>query len=239
MPKVSYPASGTTGPVPGPDHGAAAVAARQLARLRSQIDEARASLNGLRRELAPGGDHARGSGASSLVEANEGLVLRMVRAEVDAETAARDIAFREMTTELRLESQRLGEENRLMVEASRLKNLFLANMSHELRTPLNAIMGFSEILRTSASPALSPEHLEYLDHIRDSGRHLLEIVKDVLDLTKVAAGQLDFHPEAVNLAQVVHEVVDMLHAAASRKAVVVCTEIEPGLRGLVLDRSRL
>jgi signal transduction histidine kinase len=149
------------------------------------------------------------------------------------------MAFRETTTELQLESQRLGEENRLMIEASRLKNRFLANMSHELRTPLNAIIGFSEILRASASPALSAKHLEYLEHIGKSGGHLLEIINDILDVAKVASGRLDFHPEPLNLPQVVQEVVDMLQAPASRKAVVVSTDIAPSVSGLVLDRTRL
>lgn len=225
--------------IPNPDDSAATGAERELALVQTQIDESRVLLDQFRQALAQGEDDLRGQQDHSLVKANEQLVLSMLRSQVEAETAARDIAFREKTTELRLESQRLGEENRLMVEASRLKTRFLANMSHEMRTPLNAIMGFAEILQLSASPVLSPTHLEYLEHIRTSGGHLLEIVNDILDLTTVAAGQLDFHPEPVDPQLVVREVVDMLESAARRKSVVVHTQIEPGLSGIVLDRTRL
>jgi signal transduction histidine kinase len=72
----------------------------------------------------------------------------MLRAQVEAEKVRRDIAFRELTTELRLESQRLSEENRLVKEASRLKSQILSNISHELRTPLHAIVRFTELARS-------------------------------------------------------------------------------------------
>jgi signal transduction histidine kinase len=177
--------------------------------------------------------------SSQLVEANEQLVLSGLRAQADAETAARDIAFRELATELRLESQRLGEENRQIKEASRLKSQFLANMSHELRTPLNAIIGFSALLRSGAVPEGSPKFATFLDHINTSGQHLLHLIEGILDFSKVTLGGLTLHPEPVDLPQVVAEVTDMLQAAASRKGVVVTVDLDPHLTGLVLDRTRL
>lgn len=224
---------------PKPDACASADAPQELVRVQAQIDEARAVLSALQQDVAQARNGLLAQEAGALVEVNEQLVISMVRAQSDAEAAAQDIAFRELTSTLRLESRRLSEENRQMVEAGRLKNLFLANMSHELRTPLQSIIGFSEILRLSAGPGMAPKHLEYLDHIRSSGGHLLEIINDVLDLAKAASGKLEFHPETVNLPQVVQEVVDMLQPAARRKAVVVSTEIQPGLGPLVLDRTRL
>ena len=179
-----------------------------------------------------------GDKGAELVEANQHLVLAMLHTQIEAETAARDMAFREQTVALRLESQRLGEENRQIREASRLKSQFLANMSHELRTPLNAIIGFSDLLMSGMIPQGSPKYGEYLAHINASGQHLLELINDVLDASKVAAGKLEFHPEPLNLPRVVQEVITMLQVAAQRNGVVVSTDIEPGLDDLVLDRTR-
>jgi signal transduction histidine kinase len=213
-------------------------AGRDLADLHTQIEAALALLGRLRRQEAETRSRSLAKESAPLQEANEQLVLGMLRAQTEAESAARDIAFRELTTELRLESQRLGEENRQIAEASRLKSQFLANMSHELRTPLNAIIGFSDLLRSGRVATTSTKYLEFLGHINASGQHLLEMVNDVLDLSKVASGKLQFHPEPIDLAQAIKEVVDMLRVAADRNGVVVCTEIEPGLNDLWLDRPR-
>ena len=100
-------------------------------------------------------------------------------------------------------AERLEAENRRILEANRLKSEFLANMSHELRTPLNAIIGFAELLHAGAVPADSPKHHEFLGHIVTSGRHLLQLINDVLDLAKVEAGKIEFFPEPVDLPALV------------------------------------
>ena len=82
----------------------------------------------------------------------------------------------------------------LAQEASRLKSEFLANMSHELRTPLNAIIGFAEILHAKKVAPTSPEHDEYLSDVLTSARHLLQLINDILDLSKIEAGKLQFFP---------------------------------------------
>ena len=150
-----------------------------------------------------------------------------------------DITDRKQNEELRVHGVRLEAENRQIQESSRIKSEFLANMSHELRTPLNAIIGFADILRASPAP-LSPEkQQEYLGHVANSGRHLLQLINDVLDLAKVESGKFEFFPEAVDLPRIAHEVTGVLHAEAARKNITLLTELDPGLNDLVLDPARL
>jgi PAS domain S-box-containing protein len=150
-----------------------------------------------------------------------------------------DITERKQAEELRVQSVRLEAENQQIQEANRLKSEFLANMSHELRTPLNAVIGFADILRSGAVPADSPKRDEYLGHIATAGRHLLQLINDVLDLAKVESGKFEFFPESVDLPRLMKEVVGVLQTEASRKGIKLVSECEPDLDGLVLDPARL
>ena len=150
-----------------------------------------------------------------------------------------DITERKLGDELRLHGVRLEAENRQIQEANRLKSEFLANMSHELRTPLNAVIGFAEILRGGSVPADSPKRDEYLGYIASSGRHLLQLINDVLDLSKVESGKFEFFPEPVNLPKALMEVAGVLQSEASRKGITVTIENGAGLDGLSLDPARL
>ena len=150
-----------------------------------------------------------------------------------------DNTARRQAEELRVHSVHLEAENRQIQEANRLKSEFLANMSHELRTPLNAVIGFAEILRASG-PSLSPEkHAEYLGHIAAGGRHLLRLINDVLDLSKVESGKFDLMPEPLQLPPLVREVAGVLQAEAARKGVQVAIDVDPAVNDLVLDPARL
>ena len=139
----------------------------------------------------------------------------------------------------RLTAQRLEAENRQIQEANRLKSQFLANMSHELRTPLNAVIGFADLLHSGFVKPDSPKHQEFLGHIGTSGRHLLQLINDVLDLSKVESGKFDFFAEPVDLAVLLKEVQDVLHTTISRKDIGISTDIDPGLTDLALDPARL
>jgi DNA-binding response OmpR family regulator/nitrogen-specific signal transduction histidine kinase len=138
----------------------------------------------------------------------------------------------------RLTAQRLEAENRQIQEANRLKSQFLANMSHELRTPLNAVIGFADLLHSGYIKPDSPKYQEFLGHIGTSGRHLLQLINDVLDLSKVEAGKFEFRPEPVSLQQLADEARDMLGPAAAAKQLLWRQEIDPTLDGLVLDAER-
>ena len=120
--------------------------------------------------------------------------------------------------EARLHAQRLEAENRRILEANRLKSEFLANMSHELRTPLNAIIGFAELLHDGQVAGRRAQAPEFLGDILTSGRHLLQLINDVLDLAKVESGKIEFRPEPIDLAKLVEEVADILRAAAAQAA---------------------
>ncbi len=104
--------------------------------------------------------------------------------------------------------------------ASRIKSEFLANMSHELRTPLNAILGFSEIISGEIlGPVGSPKYVEYAGDIFTSGSHLLSIINDILDLSKVEAGQLDIHEEDVLIIDMVKDCVRLVKQKADEELV--------------------
>ncbi len=139
----------------------------------------------------------------------------------------------------RLTAQRLEAENRQIQEANRLKSQFLANMSHELRTPLNAVIGFADLLHAGMVQPDSPKYQEFLGHIGNSGRHLLQLINDVLDLSKVESGKFEFVPEPVQLPQLLGEVLGILHTAVQRKNLQASTEIDATLGDLVLDPARL
>jgi PAS domain S-box-containing protein len=150
-----------------------------------------------------------------------------------------DVTATRTAEQARQQSVWLAAENHRVQEGSRLKSLFLANMSHELRTPLNAIIGFSDLL-TMGGPAVDPaRQQEWLQHIGSSGRHLLAMINDVLDLSKIEAGKMDFRAEPVDLPAVVHDVMTTVDVLARQRGLRLAASIEPGLSGLVLDPSRL
>jgi signal transduction histidine kinase len=112
-------------------------------------------------------------------------------------------------------------------------------MSHELRTPLNAIIGFSELMVDGKVGEMSGEHREYLNDILTSARHLLQLINDVLDLTKVEAGRMEFRPEALDLGRVATEVRDIVRGLSASKRVAVDLSVSPGLPPALLDGSKL
>jgi signal transduction histidine kinase len=150
-----------------------------------------------------------------------------------------DLRERLRAEEMRRRSAELEMQNRRIQEASRLKSEFLANMSHELRTPLNAIIGFAELLYDGQVDPLSPVHGEFLGDILASGRHLLQLINDVLDLAKVEAGKLEFCPEPVEIARLVSEVAAILRTLAAQKRIRMTVDIDPRLTTLTIDPARL
>jgi PAS domain S-box-containing protein len=153
-----------------------------------------------------------------------------------AMSAIRDITDRKkMEEQLRTQNEELEKQNRRIHEANRLKSEFLANMSHELRTPLNGIIGFSEIMHDGRVGPVSAEHKEYLGDILTSAKHLLQLINDVLDLSKVEAGKMEFTPECIDLAMVVGEVRDIVRGLAAKKRIRLKTEIDPALSGIEAD----
>lgn len=148
-----------------------------------------------------------------------------------------DITERKHVDALRERSSELEAENRRVQEASRLKGEFLANMSHELRTPLNAITGFTELLLDGDVARDSPEHDEFLRDILTAGLHLQRLISDVLDLAKIEAGNLQFHPELVDVRSVVDEVCAVLRSVATERNVELHAAVSVGQ--VTIDPGRL
>jgi protein-histidine pros-kinase len=123
-------------------------------------------------------------------------------------------------------------------EANRLKSEFLANMSHELRTPLNGIIGFSEFLIDEKPGSVNAKQKEYLGDILNSGRHLLQLINDVLDLSKVEAGKMELYPEVFAPAKAIEEVCAVISPLAKQKGIYVRREIATTLTSITLDRQK-
>ncbi len=171
-------------------------------------------------------------GPESLTQAVENAIERLSMARAFQ-------AQRHLADAANVKARELEAENRQIQEATRLKSQFLANMSHELRTPLTAIIGFSDLLQMGAVAPDSPQYPVFLGHIGSSGRHLLRLINDVLDLSKVESGKFEFFPETFDLSVLVAEVQSILHTEILRKNLRVTADIDPALGALVLDPARL
>lgn len=150
-----------------------------------------------------------------------------------------DITAQKQAEQSRVLAVQLEAENRKLREAGRLKTLFLANMSHELRTPLNGVIGLAQVLESGIVPIDSPKHGHYLAQIGASGRHLLELIDNMLDFANAEAGTMEFRPQKVEIAALVREVIGTYQTSADDKDLAIVTEIDPGLGDIVTDPLRL
>ena len=123
-------------------------------------------------------------------------------------------------------------------DANRAKSAFLANMSHELRTPLNGIIGFSELLIDEKVGPLNERQREYLGDVLNCGRHLLQLINDVLDLSKVEAGRMELHAETFDLHETIAEVCSVLTPGASKRNIKIQPEVSAELAQVSLDRHK-
>ncbi len=133
----------------------------------------------------------------------------------------------------------LKATNLELARASQLKSEFLARMSHDLRTPLNAVIGFADLLATQQAGPLNDKQQRYLGHVANAGRHLLELINDILDLTRVEAGRLEIHPEPCELAPILEETLAMFRTQAQARRITLAVEIGSPLGRLMADRIRL
>ena len=124
--------------------------------------------------------------------------------------------------------------------ANRTKSEFLANMSHELRTPLNAILGFSELMgNATLGPLGNPKYVEYTKDINDSGRHLLALINDILDLSKIEAGKLELDEEDIDVARAIRSCMVLVKERARNGGVKLLTDLPDGLPALHADERKL
>jgi signal transduction histidine kinase len=133
----------------------------------------------------------------------------------------------------------IQDKNRQLAEASQNKSQFLSSMSHELRTPLNAIIGLTEMLVTNAAHFGTDKALEPLRRVNAAGTHLLSLINEVLDLSKIEAGKLELNPEPVNLARLIDEVVGTAGGLAEKNKNRLIVEAHENLGALTADSMRL
>ena len=133
----------------------------------------------------------------------------------------------------------LSEANAQLARAARLKDEFLASMSHELRTPLNTILGLSEALQEQVYGPLSEKQLRALHSIEESGRHLLALINDILDVSKIEAGQLALDIRPVSVESVCQASLSLIRQIALKKQLTVTSQIAPQARVLEADERRL
>ncbi len=156
------------------------------------------------------------------------------------DTARERLIFRaqkdQLIEALRVEKERAEDERRSAEDANRAKSAFLANMSHELRTPLNAILGFSEVLESELfGPMQNAAYKDYAGDIHTSGRYLLTLINDILDLSRIEAGRRDIQEEPTHVLDCLEHAKNMLVARATEKSIKVSFDVPSNLPKLLCD----
>jgi len=162
----------------------------------------------------------------ALQRANDDLKTRTTELESE-------IIHRKRTQEELLRAKHAAED------ASRAKSAFLANMSHELRTPLNAIIGYSEMLEEETCEAVPAENVRDLQRIQAAGKHLLSLINDVLDLSKIEAGKMGLHLENFNLRPVIEEIVTTVQPAAQKNSNQITVNVPDDLGFMHADLTKV
>jgi two-component system sensor histidine kinase/response regulator len=133
----------------------------------------------------------------------------------------------------------LRETNLRLLAADRSKNQFLANMSHELRTPLNSIIGFSSVLIEAGRTTLPARMHKFLENIHSAGNHLLELINDILDLSKIEAGKMELRVDDLDLRETITSVERVMRGFAAEANVQILSSVDPKIPQVRLDEGRL
>ncbi|MBN1604181.1 MAG: GAF domain-containing protein [Chitinispirillaceae bacterium] len=139
---------------------------------------------------------------------------------------------KQRTAELEIEKERA-------LSADRLKSAFLATMSHELRTPLNSIIGFTGVLLKERPGPVNEEQKKQLGMVQNSARHLLSLINDVLDISKIEAGQLNINIERFNISPVINKVIENSRSFAVKKNLQINISVAPGVKNIYSDKLRV
>jgi PAS domain S-box-containing protein len=167
-----------------------------------------------------------------------GIVSLRARNERTEAIAALERARCELEDRVRQRTAELVVARDAAESADQLKSAFLASMSHELRTPLNSIIGFTGIVLQGLAGPLNDEQIKQLGMVQNSSRHLLALINDVLDISKIEAGQLDLHRESFCLLPVIEKTVSTIQPLAEKKGIIIRTEISPELGEIFSDQRR-
>jgi len=151
---------------------------------------------------------------------------------IASHSIAVDIAERKQAAEIRIEKE-------LLEYASKAKSDFLASMSHELRAPLNSVLGFAELLKIKGASNLTEKQIRYIDNIKTSGNFLLDLINDILDLSKVEAGHIELNKEKLSLVVTIDETLVLIKEKAMKHNIIIKKEIEPQLPLIEADKQRV
>lgn len=146
----------------------------------------------------------------------------------------------DLIAELEVAKSMSDEARRRAEEANLAKSRFLASMSHELRTPLNAILGFSEVMATEVlGPLNNPTYKEYVTDIHTSGQHLLDLINEILDLSRIEAGRYQLNEEAVQLLDITEDCIGMVQLRARAKDIRIVGQFEPDMPAVWADEKAI
>jgi signal transduction histidine kinase len=135
-------------------------------------------------------------------------------------SVCRDITERKETEMALLRAKALAEES------NQIKSEFIANMSHELRTPLNSVIGFSQVLNDKIFGELNEKQSHYISNIQKSGNHLLDLINDILDISKIESGNMEYEPEIINIEELINEIAVLTDPLIKEKLIDFKVSIE-------------
>jgi CheY-like chemotaxis protein/signal transduction histidine kinase/HAMP domain-containing protein len=156
---------------------------------------------------------------------------------VELEAQARELQA--MTDNLQQQNIELDTQGRQLEEANRLKSQFLSNMSHELRTPLNSVMALSSVLKMNAAQKLDTDEIEYLDVIKRNGKRLLDLINDILDLSKIEAGHMDVTLSFFTIKTTIEDLLDSIRPLAKEKDLILNMKVPQDLPQIQSDEKRV
>ncbi len=142
-------------------------------------------------------------------------------------------------TEMKTAQAKLDDARRQAEEANKTKSEFLANMSHELRTPLNAVIGFAEVMKDELFGPMGERYKDYAESVHSSGKHLLDLINDVLDLSKIEAGKIELIEEETDISTLLSKCRTVLHERASSAGLHIRLEIPAPLPTVIVDGRRI
>lgn len=175
--------------------------------------------------------------AHSFNQMTSELAVARGRLETWNQTLERTVEQR--TAELAAATAEAQEARAASEQANQLKSQFLANMSHELRTPLNSIINFTRILSSGMRGPVNEGQIDYLNRVRQSGQHLLGLINDILDLSKIEAGRMELYKETLQINELVQSVMATAIGLTKDKPIELCQEIAPSLPPVEADHTRI